>query len=243
MHSTPIHAGLLATILASALAVSALPAAAKSATAAGRAEFAVRWSTADGGPLTAADALRRLGRKPHGKEDDFEVRYFDLATPADAPAGATALLRQRHTAKKAELTYKLRSATPLNGATGWRCLLPSPNESKAEADVSFLALDQVKTVHSLSCTFESADASLAPPAGLDATPKPCRSAMRRLKDGDLTAEAWSLAGGATLIEVSRKALDRPKDRQRFRDEVVRPLLAAGAVPLERSKSELGSDCR
>ena len=232
----------LAAVLASALAVAALPAAAKSVDA-GRAEFALRWSTADGGPPTAADALRQLGRKPQGKEKTFSVRYFDIATPADAPSGAKALLRQRQTQKKAQLTYKLRSAAPLAGAAGWRCPLPSPNESKDEADVSFLALDQVKAVHSRSCTFESADLSLSPPAGLGATPKPCASSMRRLESGDLTVEAWSLGGAATLIEVSRKGLDRDKDRQRFRDEVVRPLLAAGAVPVDRSKSELGSDCR
>ena len=232
----------LAAVLASALAVATLPAAAKSADA-GRAEFAFRWSSADGGPPTAADALRRLGRKPQGKEKSFSVRYFDIATPADAPPDVRAILRQRRTQKKAQLTYKLRSAAPLAGAAGWRCPLPTPNESKDEADVSFLALDQVKAVHSRSCTFESADLSLAPPAGLGATPKPCASEMRRLESGDLTVEAWSLAGAATLIEVSRKGLDRAKDRRRFRDEVVRPLLAAGAVPVDRSKSELGSDCR
>ena len=233
----------LAAVLASALAVAALPAAAKSAVDAGRAEFALRWSSADGGPPSAADALRRLGRKPQGKEKTFNVRYFDIATPADAPSGATALLRQRRTQKKTQLTYKLRSTAPLAGAAGWRCPLPSPNESKDEADVSFLALDQVKTVHSRSCTFESADLSLSPPAGLHATPKPCASSMRRLEAPGATAEAWSLGGGVLLIEVSRKGLDRDKDRQRFRDEIVRPLLAAGAVPVDRSKSELGSDCR
>ena len=109
--------------------------------------------------------------------------------------------------------------------------------------MSFLDLDQGQTAHSRSCTFESADLSLSPPAGLGATPKPCASAMCRLESGDLTVEAWSLGGAATLIEVSRKGLDRAKDRRRFRDEVVRPLLAAGAVPVDRSKSELGSDCR
>ena len=230
-----------AAILAAALAVALPPAA--SAGDAGPAEFAIRWSSADGGPPTAAAALRRLGRKPQGKEKTFSVRYFDVATPAGTPSGTNALLRQRQTQKQAQLTYKLRSAAPLAGAAGWRCPLPSPNEQKDEADVSFLALDQVKTVHSRSCTFKSADLSLSPPAGLDAKPKPCASSMQRMESGDLTVEAWSLGGTATLIEVSRKGLDRDKDRQRFRDEVVRPLLAAGAVPVDRSKSELGSDCR
>ena len=231
----------LAAILAAALAVALPPAA--SAADAGRAEFAVRWSSADGGPPTAADALRRLGKKPHGKEKSFNVRYFDLPAAAGAPPGVKAILRQRQTQKMAQLTYKLRSAEPLGDVAGRRCPLPSPNESKDEADVSFLALDRVSTVHSRSCTFESAGLPPSPPAGLHATPKPCASAMRRLEAPGATAEAWSLGGGATLIEVSRKGLDRAEDRQRFRDEVVRPLLAAGAVPVDRSKSDLGSDCR
>ena len=136
-------------------------------------------------------------------------------------------------------------AAPLAGAAGGRCPLPSPNEPKDEADVSFLALDQGKTAHSRSCMFESAELSLSPAAGLDAKPKPkpCASAMRRLENGDLMVEAWSLGAAATLIEVSRKGLGCAEDRWRFRGEVVRPLLAADAVPVDRSKSELGSDCR
>jgi len=210
-------------------------------------EYAVRWSSAEGGLQSAAAALQHLGLTPKKEGVTFKVRYFDLPTPAGTPDGFKAILRQRGDGEETQLTFKLRGPDPYPAASSplaaWRCPLPAADKRKDEADVSFLAGGEVKTVHSRSCTQTTANRSTQPPAGLQAQPKPCEASMRRLEAKhdkvETTAEEWQLGDGGVLVEVSRKGGDA-KD---FRKQVVDPLVDAGIHPLDRSKSELGSDCR
>ena len=46
-----------------------------------------------------------------------------------------------------------------------------------------------------------------------------------------------------LIEVSRNGTDTAKDTEAFRKQVVAAVTKAGAVPVDRSKSEAGGDCK
>ncbi len=204
------------------------------------AEYAIRWDPVKGGPKTSAEAVKALDDKAD-EEDDFEIRYFDLERPGDAPAGSSAIVRERvKNAKKHELTVKYRAAEPLRKP---KCPLPDPSESKSEIDVS-LTKAEPKRVYSYSCTLESKTGPIAVPAELHAKPKSCSSTMHRVKTKTLGAkvEEWHLPGDLLMLEVSRSGSDTKADLAKFEREIADPLLAAGVEPSDRSKTELGGDC-
>lgn len=66
--------------------------------------------------------------------------------------------------------------------------------------------------------------------------------MQRRKKGNLTVERWALPRGRVVFEVSIKGADTAADLQAFRDTIVTPLLQAATVPINASKTELGSHC-
>jgi hypothetical protein len=210
----------------------------------GSAEYSMRWDPAQGGPRSAEDTLLKLGLHA-SKRSMFEVQYFDIVTPADAPPGFDAIMRKRSNGQVAQLTFKLRgaSAWPQDlPSKPWNCPLPRPHERKEEADIAFLAADQVSRAHSRSCTHTSTRLDVQVPAVLQPRPSGCKSRMTRLEAGKLKVERWRMADGSTLLEVSRIGADDAQASADFRDQVVKPLLALQALPVQRSKSAIGSDC-
>jgi hypothetical protein len=203
-----------------------------------KAEYAIRWDPATGGPKTAQETLDVLGKTAEDT-DEYTVQYFDLTPPADAPAGFRAILRQRQKQNAYELTFKYRGEGAL--AT-WTCpLSAAPAKQKAEVDVSILA-DGVKRAHAYSCSVESVGAPVPPPAALKAVPKSCASTTTRIEAGKLKIEEWHPPGGVTLIEVSRNGKPSAEDLERFQDKVAKKLLKRGITPSGRSKTELGGSC-
>jgi hypothetical protein len=208
------------------------------------AEYSIRWDPAQSGPGTPEAALQVLGKKP-GKRSRYEVQYFDIATPADAPAGFDAIMRKRTFGSTAQLTYKLRGSTPWPDKTPlaqWPCPLPKPVKSKEEADIAFLGMEHTSKAYSRSCTHSSPQLDIAVPAALQPRPNSCRSTMTRLESGKLKVEEWHLPDGTRLIEVSSIGHDSTKARNHFARRVVEPLLAQQVHPVQRSKSALGSAC-
>jgi hypothetical protein len=67
--------------------------------------------------------------------------------------------------------------------------------------------------------------------------------MTRLKAGKLKVEEWTLEpGGKLLLEVSRVGRDTEADLKAFRADVAEKLVTLRAKPIDRRKSEVGSDC-
>jgi len=209
------------------------------------AEFAVRWDPKQGGPASAHAVLSMLGLKATDT-DVYEVRYFTATQGTETLPGFDVILRER-VKKKKELTYKLRGEKPLPASAPsigkWECALGAAAKKKDEIDVSFIADGQVKKVYSRSCEVDGDAATLAFPASLGAKPKGCKSSMTRLKAGDLKIEEWRLGPGAMLIEVSRNGKDNAAETEAFRKQIVAAVSKAGAAPVDRSKSEAGSDCK
>ncbi|HEX6902957.1 MAG TPA: hypothetical protein VF789_24790 [Thermoanaerobaculia bacterium] len=202
------------------------------------AEFAMRWDIAEGGPQSAQEVLKALKLKAKDP-DNYEIRYFDFTPPRDAPDGFTAILRQRKTKKKHELTFKYRGAGELPAVD---CPISSkPDEEKEEVDISVLGEGKTKRSSSYSCTVESKDGPVEPPQKLKAQALECANQMTRYKAGDLKIEEWHLPGGETFIEVSHNGSDTQKDLKSFQ-EIVAKLVKKGAKPSDRSKTELGSNC-
>ena len=231
--------------LSSAAAVVACSVAASALAAAAPAEYAIRWDPSSGGPKTAAEALANLV-SGEIDEDVFKIRYAVLNEPRP---GIRAILRERIRTNKPrfELTYKLRSSSPLPqelAFTSAQCPAGAATESpKDEVDVSFSSKVEFTRAYSLSCTVESKKGSPAIPKALKAQLAPCASTTTRLKAGDLKVEEWRLPGGRIAIEVSRSGVDTDDDRRKFQDQVVAPLLDVHMIrPLKSSKTELGSDC-
>lgn len=208
------------------------------------AEYSIRWDPTQGGPASAEAVLQLLGLKA-GERSRFEVQYFDIANPADAPPGFGAIMRKRTVGSTAQLTYKLRGSTPFPAGSTlkhWHCPLPAPTRRKEETDLSFLGAEQVSTAYSRSCSHSSKQLDIAVPAALQPQPNRCKSSMTRIESGKLKVEEWMLPDANRLVEVSSIGRDNTLDRNAFRDRVVRPLLAAGVQPLQRSKSALSGDC-
>ena len=208
------------------------------------AEYAVRWKPKNGGPKSAEDTLAKL-QLDHPEVDRYEVQYFDVASPVDAPPGFTPIARKRSKADKTEFTYKVRGPAPLPSSPSlaeWQCPLPSATERKQETDIAFVSRQQSKTAYSRSCSAKVTSDAIAFPVSLNARPKGCTSAMTRLKAKGVKIEEWRLSNGTKLIEVSQSGKDARADWEAFRDQVVVPLLAKGIKPLDRSKSEMGSTC-
>jgi hypothetical protein len=210
-----------------------------------RAEYAIRWDICQGGPRTAADTLTALGQ-PAGDPEDYEVQYFDITPPEDAPDGFKSILRQRQKGKKKhELTFKYRGDRELS-ASDWTCpFAKKPDEEKGEVDVSILAAGDSKRAYSYSCTLESKNEPVKPPKALKAQPKECTVKMSRRKADKLglKIEEWHLPGNVVLVEVSRNGADTPAELESFQREVVAPLVEAGIKPSDRSKTEAGSSCQ
>src|SRR5664279_3388409 len=61
-----------------------LPTAELAAAEPARAEYAVRWDPAEGGPADAGELLSFFGASEGGGRS-YEVRYFDFPRPASAP--------------------------------------------------------------------------------------------------------------------------------------------------------------
>lgn len=208
------------------------------------AEFAVRWDPRQGGPATPADALREL-RLQASAPSDFDVQYFEFSAPAGVPAGFDPILRKRLTGGNAELTFKLRGQAPLPAQPAlkhWHCPLGPTPQRKDEADITFVAAGRNLTAYWRSCSVESRDGDVQPPAALQARPKGCGSKMTRLRSGKLKVEQWKMAEGSVLLEASRPGKHDPASMRAFEREVLQPLLALKVQPLERSKSALGGDC-
>jgi len=204
----------------------------------GGAEYAVRWDIAAGGPQTAEEALKLLGQAG-GDSDEYNVTYFNVKAPADAPPGAVAILRQRTNKSKVDLMLKYHSRSRVKVGS-WKCPLPNPTEAKAALDVSF-ATDSINRVFSYSCTIE-AEKPIEPPAALAAS-NPCASKMNRTKAGNLKVDFWELPKALKVIEVSRNGDTSKKDREAFRRGIVNKLKRAGVKPLERGMAELGMRCK
>ncbi|MDQ8022409.1 MAG: hypothetical protein REI94_11260 [Moraxellaceae bacterium] len=212
------------------------------------AEYALRWP-AEGSSIKDGKAVLQALKLKSDDRDKYEVQYFDLTPPADAPPGATSILRQRKKGKdKYELSFKYRSDAPITtpALKAWACPLPGAAESKDELDVSFSAGTQAVQLYSRSCSVEARKAAPLPPAGLAAKPRGCISRFTRHTTGHTTGrlkiEEWTLANGERLIEVSRSEKDSPDARARFQRDIVEPLLRAGVAPTGRSKTELGGSC-
>jgi hypothetical protein len=208
------------------------------------AEFAVRWDPRQGGPATPADALRELRLKASAPSY-FEVQYFDFAVPAGVPAGFEPILRKRLTGGEAELTFKLRGTQPLPvepSLKHWDCPLGPAQDRKDEADITFVEAGRTITAFSRSCSVESRQADIDPPAALQARPKGCGSTMTRLRSGKLKVEQWKMADGSVLLEASRPGKHTEASMRSFERQVLQPLLALKVQPLQRSKSAIGGDC-
>lgn len=197
--------------------------------------YAVRWDIAGGGPQTAEETLKLLGQTA-GEGEEYSVTYFEVKTPADAPRGAAAILRQRTKNTKVDLNFKYRSRVKVGS---WKCPLPNPTASTAELDVSF-ANGSVNRAHSYSCIIE-ADKPIVPPAALAAS-SPCISKMKRTNAGNLKVDVWELPKALKVIEVSRNGDTSKKDREAFRREIFNKLRRAGVKPLERGMADMGKSC-
>jgi len=208
------------------------------------AEFAMRWSPSQGGPATGAAVLGLLNVQHHSSGPDlYDVQYFSVTTPGDAPKGFTVLLRERVKAAKPETTWKYRGAKrfPAQPLKKWNCPLLGADKSKDEMDVSLLAGGSVRRAYSRSCSVKGPISSVVPSA---LVPKAigCAARMTRLEAGDLRVEEWTLSGRRVVLEVSMKGNDTASDLAAFKKDVARKILQAGAKPLDRSKSELGTQC-
>ena len=224
----------MAVIRALLLAAAIVPAAEVPAGEPARAEYAVRWDPAEGGPASAREVLSLLGASGIAGRA-YEIRYFEFPRPANAPPDSIAILRQRTREDgKAEIRLKYRSAQPLQET--WACPDGARFEKAEELDVSFAASSEPVRVYACSCTL----VAKAPPAVLGAAPNPCTSRMVRYEfEGD-KIEEWTLPGAGVRLEVSRAAPNSPGELAKFSGLVER-LRARGVRPLDQSKTD-GSRC-
>lgn len=217
------------------LAAALVPAAGLFAEETERVEYAVRWDPAQGGPSNVGELLSFLG----ASDDDgraYEVRYFDFPRPANAPPGATPILRLRSPDHgKAEVRLKYRTDQPLQES--WGCPDSARFKKSEEVDVAFAASAKPTRVYAYSCTL----VAKAPPEILGATPKPCAARMVRYDHGGDKIEQWTLPGGAVRLEVSRTTSNDAAHEANF-GELVDRLRTQGVKPLDESKTELGSRC-
>lgn len=216
------------------------------------AEYAVRWDPAVSQLNTAESVVEIFtpGRRADD-EDNYTITYLDVKQPADLPQGAVLIVRERKKKSKMESTVKYRSRTDFYGEReklghGFSGDLAKV-ESKYEVDVSFADSGNPVKAYSLSYTSEEMNAlAFYAGAGRSAEKKMRRLTIKNFKNTDgmarkLKIEYWELgAGGKKLLEVSMPGLDDEQSRDFFQSEVLKPLLAQGICPIERSKSELGA---
>lgn len=207
-----------------------------------RAEYAVRWKSAEGAPKTLDAAAALVGAD--GPATVYSIRYFLSTKSANSPA-ATPILRERQ-GKKTEVTWKYRSDTGWSDLpSGAWCPLLGKIKEKDEVDITVGGTGAIRRVYSRSCTTK-ANIGAALPADLVGAQRGCTATMTRRESADeaITVEAWKLPGETgVILEVSRKGLDSPEAAAAFRTEVVGKLIAVGARPIDRSKTELGTECK
>ena len=206
------------------------------------AEFAVRWNPSVGGPKSARQVLDLLGLKQDDKDEYEAIRYYDPTKPVQKAPGVNVILRERVKKKKADLTFKLRSAQQLAAASPDWCPLGPKAVAKEEIDVSVFSAGEPKEAHSRSCKLD-VDRGASFPDALGAKLKGCQSKMIRLQSGPVTIEEWKLPNGSTVLELSKTGKYTTAELATFRDGMVAVVTKAGAKPLDRSMSEVGSDCK
>lgn len=228
------------------LVILGLAASAMSAVA-GPAEYAFRWDPAQGGPTSAEAVVAALKLQP-GKSKKYIVRYFKVDQPTAVPPGYKVLGRERgEPGEKPDATYKVRGPEPIPAELlAWKCPLTGPSESKTEVDVGIVGVSKLRRAYSVSCTVDKTALQPVLPAGYLAMAKGCSSLVERTKaqsqEVELKVEQWSLPKGGVVIEVSMEGSDSDADLRRFRTHVTKRLMDVRAVPMEGSKSELGSEC-
>lgn len=215
------------------------------------AEYALRWDPGQGGPQDAQAVLQLLGLKDD-KPKVFLIRYFSVKQPAGLPAGFAVIARQRETGETTEASYKLRGPKPLGKlpkAYRWACPLAAAAADQDERDITWLARPAgqpdagslpVRTVYSRTCSTAAKLLDSLPASHQPRAPG-CETSMKRFKDKGVKVEVWSMPQGAQILEVSFKVDDdKAPARLAFEQGRVRPLLAAGAVPLQENKTQLNS---
>jgi hypothetical protein len=182
--------------------------------------------------------LERLGLKGDD-QDTFTIRYYGIRPAQALPTGASAIGRVRSkNGKDAEVTVKYRLAAGDPTRLAWNCPLPSA-KSKSEMDISLLSRGEVKRTMSYSCEAKMKQPVF--PTPLQATATGCEVQMVRYRAGSVKVEEWRIPGKPLLIEISQGGLDAPDDLKKF-EQLVAPLISAGAVAVDRSKTEAGSNC-
>lgn len=209
-----------------------------------QAEYAVRWMPGEGGPGTARAVAKLLSWQTKDK-GTFSVRYFDVKAPADAPIGTASILRERVSGANVEVTWKYRSGEALAVSLGspWNCPLGMVAKRKDEMDVSVVSSGEVRRSFSRSCTSKAA-LQLSVPASLGAKQKGCASTVSRqaTKQDDYKIEEWRLSSGQNFVELSWNAVDSPANLESF-VQIVSRLVAKGVKPVDRSKTEIGTQCQ
>ena len=233
----PSHRLLVRVVAAAALCIplggtSARAAAAEPAGA----EYAIRWNARDGG-LTSLNETMAILQTRATRPRQFKVDYYDIPPDSAAPPGFATILRRRvEDGGQAELTWKLRGDHAL---ADWTCPWRKFRGTKAQVDVTFGGADTLTRNYSYSCTSDSPELAASE---LSATIKACTAVVSRRDAGSLRVEEWRIPGDVVIIEVSGSGENSPGAMEQFRKRVALPLLAAGIVPLQDSKTELGSRC-
>jgi len=199
------------------------------------AEYAIRWS--EGGPRTTDAVIQRLALAGERNETIYSIQYFDFAAPPPLAPKETAIgrLRTRTKSGKTELTYKTRADLSAMRQK-WVCPL---QDAKLKTEVDVTVLLHGSEVRKLSRSCESKQI-VSFPASLKAKAKGCINKMTRTEIGKVKIEFWTTPHGE-LLEVSMPGTTSDADLAAFR-KMVAPLLDAGIKPLDRSKTEAGSEC-
>lgn len=206
------------------------------------AEYAMRWAPSQGGPQNADAALDRLGLDA-GERKDFRVRYFDPPRPSGLPASATVVLRERVEGVRIDTTWKVRvPVAEVRGRAGWPCALKSPDRIREEIDVTVLDHGAVRRSIARTCEMSATFEEALP--GFARTPVGCASRMQRVesRDGSIVVEHWQVGDGSAMLEVSSRGKDDAQALAGFQNRVAKKLVRAGVRPLDRSRSEIGTQC-
>lgn len=200
-----------------------------------KAEYAVRWDPASGGPKDALAVLSLLGEKAEDV-DTYEIEYFDLPPVPSAPAGATTILRRRRKANgKTEIRLKYRLDQPLTEK--FSCPAGLSFEKSEEEDFGYAGSGAPVRVYSYSCSLDAAE----PPASLSAVAKQCSAKMVRYETDTLKVEEWTLPDATVQVELSRSAKNTAAETAKF-EALVHRLIERGVHPSDGSKSDIASQC-
>jgi hypothetical protein len=199
------------------------------------AEFAIRWTPADGGPQTPAQVLKLLGT-PDAQPVNYEVRYFDEPTALAAPESTEVIVRLRSMhdgASQVRLKYRRAAPWPAD----WKCPAAMHFERSEQVDVAFLDGGRLARTYSYECTLDAVE----PPPALHAAVKSCSAFMVRYEAKRARLEEWVLPGGQVVLEVSHAAANTAAELEHFK-VIADTLIAHRANPSALSKTRLASDC-